>query len=85
MPYGFTCKEVARALSVGETKASTIMQPLMHKVAKLFRYDPEKAMRGIVQAMDEVTQQQFEQEELPRRERMAVGRQNRETPQPARR
>lgn len=84
MPYGFSCKEISQALNVGIGRTSDAIRPTMLKMARLFLYDPEKAMKGIVQAMDEVKQEHFEEHELPRLERMSTGRSDREVVHPAR-
>ena len=80
MPYGFTCKEISRALNVGVGRTSDAIRPAMLKMAKLFFYDPEKAMKGIVQAMGEVraeaerSQRETDEHEIEIRTRMNEGR-----------
>ncbi len=76
MPYGFTCKEISRIGGCAETKATQWIRPKMVGVARLLWFSPLKLLIGLVQALEEVRQEQFEEQELPELEARLEGRAN---------
>lgn len=69
---GWTVKEIAAVLDVSPSKVSQALNPAMEKVARLFRADPAKTMRDLLEAMDKL--EPMTDTELTNRERVLNGR-----------
>lgn len=48
-----SCKQIADALGIRETKATQAWQPAIAKVARLMRLHPLETMRALSRAMEE--------------------------------
>ncbi len=79
---GWERKRAARVLGVQTSKCSQAMLPALEKVARLMLADPNATLVELAIHMERISQEQFEQHELPRREAMATGRLDRTVVQP---
>lgn len=73
----WTCKQGARVLGIAESKWTQAAEPAIRKVAALLLADPLKTNLALVEAMDEIRQEQFTQMELPGMIEERTGRANR--------
>ncbi len=75
MRSDFSCKELGRALGVCDTRATAAWVPALCKVARVWRLDPTRTMRAILQAVEDL--EPMSERELDLRERIGQGRADR--------
>lgn len=71
----FTDKEAAPILGVKPRHVSQAMVPALRKIALLYRADPAKTMRAILEAIEDL--EPMSERELRARESMLTGKANR--------
>ena len=72
MRPGWTDKEAAPVLGVAERKVSQAYMPALVKVAKLWRADPNRTLRDLLAAADDL--EPMTDREIELRRRIATGR-----------
>lgn len=69
---GFSCKEASAILGIHERRVTQSLDPTLERVARLWRVDPTRTLRAIIEAAEELGA--MTERELELRVAMQTGR-----------